>query len=229
MVAHLNVLAFEEGMPSSLSKVIVQDLLIDRMQFKGLIITDALNMSGAAEVEKINSIDLAAFMAGNDILLIPNDVKKAAKKMERAFNQGKLTEARLAHSVKKILKAKYKVGLNAFESIKAEGLVADLNTPKDDYLIERSLAEAITLVRGDDALPLSNDETIGFIGLGEADGTVFYSDLVKELTLSPLQFTGDIAATLANAKGLSTIIVGFHRSNASPWKASDFSKANFVC
>ena len=225
MVAHLNVPAFEEGMPSSLSKVIVQDLLIDRMQFKGLIITDALNMGGAAEVAKINSIDLAAFMAGNDILLIPNDVKKAAKKMKRAFNQGKFTEARLAHSVKKILKAKYKVGLNAFESIKAEGLVADLNTPKDDYLIERSLAEAITLVKGDDALPLSTDETIGFIGLGEADGTVFYSDLVKELTLSPLQFSGDIAATLATAKGLSTIIVGFHRSNASPWKASDFSKS----
>ena len=223
MVAHLNVPAFDEGIPSSLSKIIVQDLLINRMQYKGLIITDALNMGGAAEVAKINSIDLAAFMAGNDILLIPNDVKKAIKKMKRAFNQGKFTEARLAHSVKKILKAKYKVGLNAFKPVEIDKLIADLNTPKDDYLIERSMAEAITLLKGNQSLPLTTEEAIGFISLGEADGTIFYSELAKELNLIPLQFSGNQVETLAKAEGLSTIVVGFHRSNASPWKASDFS------
>jgi beta-N-acetylhexosaminidase len=225
MVAHLNVPAFDEGIPSSLSKIIVQDLLINRMQYKGLIITDALNMGGAAEVAKINSIDLAAFMAGNDILLIPNDVKKAIKKMKRAFNQGKFTEARLAHSVKKILKAKYKVGLNAFKPVEIDKLIADLNTPKDDYLIERSMAEAITLLKGNQSLPLTTEEAIGFISLGEADGTIFYSELAKELNLIPLQFSGNQVETLAKAEGLSTIVVGFHRSNASPWKASDFSNS----
>ena len=225
MVAHLNVPAFDEGIPSSLSKIIVQDLLINRMQYKGLIITDALNMGGAAEVAKMNSIDLAAFMAGNDILLIPNDVKKAVKKMKRAFNQGKFTEARLAHSVKKILKAKYKVGLNAFKPVETDKLIADLNTSKDDYLIERSMAEAITLLKGNQSLPLTADEAIGFISLGEADGTIFYSELAKELNLIPLQFSGNQIETLAKAEGLSTIVVGFHRSNASPWKASDFSNS----
>lgn len=225
MVAHLNVPAFDEGIPSSLSKIIVQDLLINRMQYKGLIITDALNMGGAAEVAKINSIDLAAFMAGNDILLIPNDLKKAIKKMKRAFNQGKFTEARLAHSVKKILKAKYKVGLNAFKPVEIDKLIADLNTPKDDYLIERSMAEAITLLKGNQSLPLTTEEAIGFISLGEADGTIFYSELAKELNLIPLQFSGNQVETLAKAEGLSTIVVGFHRSNASPWKASDFSNS----
>lgn len=225
MVAHLNVPAFDEGIPSSLSKIIVQDLLINRMQYKGLIITDALNMGGAAEVAKINSIDLAAFMAGNDILLIPSDLKKAIKKMKRAFNQGKFTEARLAHSVKKILKAKYKVGLNAFKPVEIDKLIADLNTPKDDYLIERSMAEAITLLKGNQSLPLTTEEAIGFISLGEADGTIFYSELAKELNLIPLQFSGNQVETLAKAEGLSTIVVGFHRSNASPWKASDFSNS----
>lgn len=225
MVAHLNVPAFDEGIPSSLSKIIVQDLLINLMQYKGLIITDALNMGGAAEVAKINSIDLAAFMAGNDILLIPNDLKKAIKKMKRAFNQGKFTEARLAHSVKKILKAKYKVGLNAFKPVEIDKLIADLNTPKDDYLIERSMAEAITLLKGNQSLPLTTEEAIGFISLGEADGTIFYSELAKELNLIPLQFSGNQVEILAKAEGLSTIVVGFHRSNASPWKASDFSNS----
>ncbi|MCH1517226.1 MAG: serine hydrolase [Flavobacteriaceae bacterium] len=224
MVAHLNVPAFEKGVPSSLSKKIVQDLLIDRMQFKGLIITDALNMGGAAEVSKINSIDVAAFLAGNDILLIPNDVKKAIKKMKRAFNQGKFTEERLAHSVKKILRAKYKVGLNNFKPIETKNLVAELNTVKDDYLIERSTAEAITLIKGGNSLPLPTDETLGFLSLGEADGTTFFKELEKELVLKVLPFSGDTATTVKAAKDVSTIVVGFHRSNESPWKASDFSK-----
>ena len=224
MVAHLNVPAFEKGMPSSLSKKIVSNLLIDRMQFKGLIITDALNMGGASEVSKINSIDVAAFLAGNDILLIPTDVKKAVKKMKRAFKQGKFTEARLAHSVKKILKAKYKVGLNAYQPIDEANLVAELNTIKDDYLIERSIEEAITLLKGRDFLPLPTDQPLGFLSLGEADGSVFRKALAKELDVKVLPHSDDSLTTLKAAEGLHTIVVGFHRSNASPWKASDFSK-----
>ena len=160
----------------------------------------------------------------SNILLIPNDVKKAIKKMKRAFNQGKITEERLAHSVKKILRAKYKVGLNNFKPIETKNLVAELNTVKDDYLIERSTAEAITLIKGGNSLPLPTDETLGFLSLGEADGTTFFKELEKELVLKVLPFSGDTATTLTAAKSVSTIVVGFHRSNESPWKASDFSK-----
>ena len=68
MVGHLNVPALEEGIPSSLSKKIIEEILIKRNNYKGLIVTDALNMGAASEVSKINSIDVAAFLAGNDIL-----------------------------------------------------------------------------------------------------------------------------------------------------------------
>jgi len=87
MIGHLNVPALDKGIPSSLSKKIIDQYLIQRMNYKGLIITDALNMGGASEVSKINSVDVAAFLAGNDILLIPADVRKAIKKMKRAFKQ----------------------------------------------------------------------------------------------------------------------------------------------
>ena len=111
-------------------------------------------MGAASEVSKINSIDVAAFLAGNDILLIPNDLKKAVKKMKRAFKQGQFTEERLAHSVKKILKAKYKVGLADFTPIPTKGIFEDINTARDDYLIHKSMGEAITLVKNDAVLPL---------------------------------------------------------------------------
>ncbi len=155
MVGHLNVPAFDAGIPSSLSKTIIDDYLIHRNNYQGLIITDALNMGAASEVSKINSIDVAAFLAGNDILLIPNDLKKAIKKMKRAFKQQKFDEQRLAHSVKKILKAKYKVGLAEFAPIPTQTIPEDINTSRDDYLLHKAMGEALTLVKNEEVLPLT--------------------------------------------------------------------------
>ena len=222
MVGHLNVPVLEEGIPSSLSKKIIEDLLIKRNNYKGLIITDALNMGAATEVSKINSINVAAFLAGNDILLIPNDIRKAIKEMIDAFNQQKFTELRLARSVKKILKAKYKVGLADFSPIITEGIIEDVNTLKDDYLIHKAMGDAVTLVQNEAVLPLKNEEKIGFLSLGDASGEYFHRLLAKEQNLQRLTFNGNIASVLSAAEKYSTIVVGFHRSNASPWKASDF-------
>ncbi len=223
MVGHLNVPALEEGIPSSLSKKIIDEILIKRNNYKGLIITDALNMGAASEVSKIYSIDVAAFLAGNDILLIPNDLNKAVKKMKRAFKQNKFSEERLAHSVKKILKAKYKVGLANFSPIPIDGISEDINAAVDDYLIHKAMGEAITLVKNDAVLPLKEKEVIGFLSLGDDEGEDFYQSLAAERILQRLTFTGDVPTVLNAAKDLSTIVVGFHRSNANPWKASDFS------
>src|SRR5690606_36765121 len=109
MVAHLNVPALEpqEGVPSSLSCPIVTDILKDSFQFQGLISTDALYMKGASNFSLPGDIDLAVFLAGNDVLLISEDVPKAIKKIMEAYQAGEVTEERLAHSVKKILQAKY--------------------------------------------------------------------------------------------------------------------------
>jgi len=223
MVGHLNVPALEEGIPSSLSKTIIEEHLRKRNQYKGLIITDAMNMGAASEVSKINSIDVAAFLAGNDILLIPNDIKKATKKMKRAFKQGKFDEARLAHSVKKILKAKYKVGLAQPQQVELKGIAEDINTSKDDYLIRLAMGEALTLIQDKGVLPLSENETLGFLSLGDDEGEAFYTALAKERNVQRIHFTGDRSITIDAAKQLKTIVVGFHRSNANPWKASDFS------
>ena len=223
MVGHLNVPALDEGVPASLSKKIVDSLLIQKLQFKGLVITDAMNMEGAAEVEKVNSIDVAAFLAGNDIILIPNDLKKAVKKMKRAYRQGKISEERLAHSVKKILQAKYDLGLSKFTPVSTVELDKDLNTPKDAYLIKRAMTEAMTLLKDEDQLPLHPTKKIGLLGLGDASGEVFAKQLTAALNVQRLSFSSGISSTLEDADRLETIVVGFHRSNDSPWKAADFT------
>jgi len=117
MVAHLSVKALEPNveLPTSLSYNVVTNLLKEKLNFNGLILTDALNMKGAANYAKPGEIDLAALLAGNDILLIPEDVPAAVAKIRIALEAKVITEERLNYSVQKILKAKYWAGLDAFK------------------------------------------------------------------------------------------------------------------
>ena len=142
MVAHLNVPALEDrmGYPSSISKSIVTDLLKEKMGFNGLIFTDALNMKGASNFSEPGAIDLEAFLAGNDVLLISESVTKAHQMIIDAYREGTISEERLAHSVKKILAAKYKVGLNEYTPVDTENIIEDLNTPVDDVIMEMSVS-----------------------------------------------------------------------------------------
>src|SRR5690606_23210456 len=114
MVAHLNVPSLEprKGYPSSLSYHIVTEILKNKLGFKGLIFTDALDMNGVSNFTTSAEVDLAAFKAGNDVLLMSKNVPLGISKLVEAYNTGEITELRLQHSVKKILQAKYKVGLN---------------------------------------------------------------------------------------------------------------------
>ena len=141
MVAHLNVPALEPlpNTPSSLSTKVVTDLLINEMDFNGLIFTDALNMKGAANYKIPGEVDLAAFLAGSDVLVISENVPKATQLIVNAYREGTVTEKRLAYSVKKILYAKYKVGLHKYAPVKKSYLFEDLNTVNDDALYEEAI------------------------------------------------------------------------------------------
>ena len=82
------------------------------MGFKGLIVTDALNMKGSADFASSEEINLQAILAGNDLLDVPLNVAKSIQLFKKAFDKGTLTEERLDESVKKILKTKYWAGLH---------------------------------------------------------------------------------------------------------------------
>src|SRR5690606_125917 len=133
MVAHLSVptLESDKKVPTSLSYSTVTELLKDDLNFKGLIFTDALNMKGVANYKSPGEVDLAAFLAGNDVLLFPENVPLAIQQFNTAFENGVITEERLAHSVKKILLYKYKAALNNYQPINTQNLYQDLN--KQEY------------------------------------------------------------------------------------------------
>lgn len=154
MVAHLDVPSLEsrEGHPSTLSKSIVTGVLQNQLGFKGLVITDALNMKAVSDFAPEGEVELEAFLAGNDLLLMPENVLKAKETFIKAYNDGVVTEERLAKSVKKILMAKYKAGLYNYQPVNLENLLEDLNGIENDVVYEEAMEGAITVAKNNFSL-----------------------------------------------------------------------------
>ncbi|MBU3821489.1 serine hydrolase [Flavobacteriaceae bacterium XHP0103] len=228
MVAHLNVPSLEprEGYPSSLSKHVVTDILKNRLGFQGLIFTDALTMKGASNFSESGEIDLAAFKAGNDVMLMSEDVPIGISKIVEAYNIGDITEERLAHSVKKILQAKYKVGLNNYEPVGIYNLQGDLQSLEDKILYEELFENAITIVKDTlGILPIRELEkkSIAYVKLGDDDGSVFYNELKKYAKVHEVKASSSDSLVL-RLNDYNTVIIGFHKSNATPWKGHKFTQ-----
>ncbi len=221
MVGHLNYPALDDGIPSSLSKKIVDSLLLKELDFKGLVITDALEMKGVSEFKKYKNISLGAFLAGNDILLIPENLEKDLKVFKRAYYKNIITEERLSLSVKKILKAKYKLGLNDYKPLDVDNLVSKINSISNDYLIRKSMEDAITLLKNDGTIPLSKQK-IGYLNLGDKDND-FYNLLSRELDISKININNYNRDDVFDYEFL---IISFLKSNKSPWVNSEFSKTD---
>ncbi len=226
MVAHLNVPALEANkIPSSLSKSIVTDLLQKDLDFKGLILTDALNMKGVSQTAAPGEVDLQAFMAGNDVLLFPENVPIAITKLKEAWDKGWLDEERLAYSVKKILRFKHIAGLHQKQKeIDLTTLNTQLNQPSFDALNSQLFAESITLVKNQQSiLPLKyvGSENIAFIKLGDDDHTNFlkYLQSYTEVTEVTLDNSISIEEQLAR---FTTVIIGYHKSDGA-WKNHQFT------
>ncbi|MEM8847978.1 MAG: glycoside hydrolase family 3 N-terminal domain-containing protein, partial [Bacteroidota bacterium] len=227
MVAHLDVPCLEsrEGHPSSLSKSIISDLLIKELGFQGLVFTDALNMKAVSQFAKEGEVELEAFLAGTDVLLMPTNPEASISRFIEAYNEGRISENRLALSVKKILMAKYKVGLNNYVPIVEENLVNDLNDVENDLIYEESIEKALTVAKNNfSLLPIKNLENkrIAYVQFGDADGSPFYNMLSKYTKVTRVK-EKNIAEYKKELAKYNLVIIGFHKSNESPWKSYKFS------
>ena len=225
MVAHLYVPTLEKkkGIPASVSYEIITNLLKNTYQYKGLIITDALNMNAIAKKFSPGEIDLRAFKAGNDIMLFSQDVPSGKALIKSAFEKGEISENRLAESVKKILKTKFLLGLQDLKPINPENINVDLNNTSHAEISEKLYANAITLLKDEkNLLPLSCSKTYYYLPLEEAPFQTFVENLNFGTTINLIS-KEEISQIPEN----STIIVGFHKDNSTaykPYKISQNSK-----
>lgn len=226
MVAHLYVPALEKqpGIPASLSYEIITNLLKNTYHYNGLVITDALNMNAVASKFPAGELDLKAFKAGNDIMLFSQDVPNGKALIKNAIEKGDIAEARLAESVKKILKTKFLLNLQNLKPINPENIKEDLNNASHAALSEKLYANAVTLLKDEkDLLPLSCKKKYYYLPLEEAPYQVFLDQLNLDTTVQLI--TKDELNILPEEN--ATVIIGLHKDNSTaykPYKISEESK-----
>ena len=232
MTAHLNIPSLEAdaNLPTSLSKNVVTNLLQQKLGFQGLIITDGLNMKGATNYATSAEIDLAAIQAGNDLLLIPQDVPASIALMKKALETKTLTEERIDFSVRKILKSKYWAGLHNYKPIVLENIAADLNRVEDELLHRELVKNSLTLVKNTNInLPIRDLEKqkIAYVKLGDAENDSFVN-MLKNYTKVDVISDKNLDGLLKKLKPYNYVIIGFHKSNLHPWKSYKFSNKELV-
>ncbi len=132
---------------ATLSTAVMTDLLRTQMKFDGLLVTDALDMNGVLGGMTMGEATLRAVEAGNDVLLMPSDAKVSIQSVVDAVQQGRIKEARINASVKKLLMAKHEFGLHRTRVVDVDSVRAKVGTVANQASARDAAAKAITLVR----------------------------------------------------------------------------------
>ncbi|MFO7935934.1 MAG: glycoside hydrolase family 3 N-terminal domain-containing protein [Bacteroidales bacterium] len=223
MMAHLHVPALDDrpNRATTLSQPVVTGLLREKMDFRGLIITDALNMKGISDFFEPGQCEVEAVRAGNDILLMPADVGRGISAIRQSVRRGDISRERIDASCRRILLAKYWAGLNRYRPLRTDSLLEDLNS--DRYrLHRRKLVEhSLVLVRNrESVLPLRELENtrLATVTVSEKKDHTFAvtSDLYvhgKHFTISPSADYRIRSDLLMQLREYNTIIVNLFDLN----------------
>lgn len=232
MVAHLNVRALDpSGVPSTLSRPIITDILKNELGFRGLIVTDAMNMKGVTSGNPSGVVDKDAILAGNDVLEFTEDVPRAIAEIRKAVQQGLIRQDEIDARCRKMLAAKYWTGAYHFKPIEVSGLSKALVNPVADLLNTKLMEAALTVLLNDgDLMPLRRLDTmrVASISFGADTITRFQHMLglytkVSHFTVPAQADATDIEALRSQLESFSVIIGGIHDRGARPYNRLGFS------
>ena len=229
IVAHLYLPAIDstKNLATTLSRPLVTGLLKDKMKFKGLVFTDALNMKSVTNFYPTGEADMLALIAGNDVLLFPEDVPTAIAKIKQGMAKGLVSEEEVEQHVRKILHAKYWAGLSKYKPIDLAGLKEDMDRPVSNVIQEELYEHSITVVENSDSLlPFRNLDTLNIasVAIGVKADNTFQETLsnyapVDKFTI-PNRFAPDSAffKIIPQLKNNDVVVVSIHNMNLTPSK-----------
>lgn len=225
MVAHMNIPALDDtpNIPSSISRKIVTDILRDELGFKGLSVTDAMDMHGVKKFFPDGQADVMAIMAGNDLLEISENSARAINLVAEAVESGKIAQSDLDARVKKVLAAKLWLGLDQGGYTNPIGLYDDLNSPSAKTLVQRIADAAVTLVKSDRGLrrfDTKQETAIVSIGIDEAQdferGLSRRLDTYTQYFVQGTEDEEDLKEVLKAARGHRQVVLVVHDNRARP-------------
>ena len=218
MVAHLQIPALDSTphLPVTLSKPVVTDLLQQKLGFEGLIFTDALNMRGVTKHFKDGETDVKALLAGNDVLLVTQDIPKAKQKILKAIDDKRISWKEIERRIRKILAAKYQMGLNQYRPVSVDSVQQHLNVKVHQRLKETIVSKALTLIDQDAVLPLANKK-VAFVSLGTSNNSSPFDTELKRYGIGQ-HFHGLNRLSQSRIQQLvkyDVVVVALHQLNRS--------------
>ena len=218
MTAHLNVPSIDNlGVPTSLSKKAIKKHLINKMNFKGLIITDALNMKGVSEYYEVGELEYNALVAGNDILLMSSNVSKAIDFIENAIESGKLSIDDINLKCRKVLNAKFWIK-NNYKPINESNDIAF------EVLNEKIHRKSITLLKNNkDLIPLKRLDTLNIASLTIGGDLNYFNQTlsnysrIKSFKMNDSEDVKTQAKYLDSLSRYNLVIVSIYKSDKNPW------------
>lgn len=232
---HVPVMDNTPALAATLSEKIVTELLKKELGFRGLIFTDALNMAGIGRSPKLMDINLRALIAGNDILLYPENVREATTNILNAVQQGVISQEFIDEKVKKILRAKYWAGLHNYKPINLDGLAADLNSPEANLLKQELCEQSVTVTDNqNNLLPLNRLDTLRLasVAIGAEPGNVFQKTLNQYAPFQTIACPekpiseADLTTILTQVGDANTVVVSFHRMSESAARKYGITKSS---
>jgi beta-N-acetylhexosaminidase len=185
MTAHIAVVGIEgaDAGPATLSRGFMTGILRDEMHFGGLLVTDAMTMGGVAKRYGATEPLIMALEAGSDVLLMPRDVPDAIETVMAAVTSGRLTEARIDASVRRILTAKARAGLRQGRLVDLNAVDGIVDIPAHSNIAAEVAERSITLTHDRlNLVPLVADSTRKILVITYADPT----DLVAGRTFNSI-------------------------------------------
>ena len=225
MIAHMNIPSLDNtpNLPSTLSRPIVTGILREELGFKGLIVSDAMEMKGVVKNFKDGEADVLGVIAGNDILELSENSSRAVKLVRRAVREERISMDQIDASVRRILMAKYWAGVNLRDTINEYNVQAEVNRP-ESMALQQQLADAsMTLLNGLGAIKaLAVDKRTAIISIGTPEVTTFQRELsgfYKNSTLFTLDKTANanaVAKVLRELNMFDQVIIGIHDTRTRP-------------
>ena len=220
MTAHLQAPALDStrAIPSSLSSLVVDRILVHDWHFKGLILTDAMNMKGVDGYASPGKAAVLALKAGNDVIEFPADPELVVKSLVEALKKNEISKEAIELKCRKVLAAKLWCRLNQVKKIETDQLVRALNTPEAELIKRKIIESSLTLLNNKEGIiPVSHLEStrIASVSVGSNQVTPFQRMLAKYAPVDHFQLNQDFSESerleLQNRlKEYDLVIAGIH-------------------
>jgi beta-N-acetylhexosaminidase len=231
MVAHMHIPSLDDtpNLPSTLSKPIVSGILKDQLGFKGLVFSDAMEMKGVVKHFPNGQADVKAIIAGNDVVELSENSKRAVKLVRKAIRKKELSWGQVNQSVKKVLAAKYWSGLNEAPKPRLIPLSNELNRGEANALNQQLANAAVTVLNSRAGIEqLDPGKRTVILAVGTAETTIFQQQLrsgfgeTELISLEKSSTEAQITEVLQRLDG-AQLIVSIQDNRKRPYPKLDFS------